>query len=274
MTEDESQAKKELIAGVFGRAAPAYDRTGPRFFTHFGQRLVAHARIPLGARVLDIAAGRGAVLFPAAAQVGPAGRVIGIDLAGPMVEETAAEITQRGLKNAEIRQMDAEALAFPDVSFDRVLCGFALFFFPKLHKALSEFHRVLKPGGILAATTWGTSDERWAWVPELLKTYQLPVELGTQDLDKPADLEAAFRGAGFADVRVVAEEADFVYEDEEEWWATRWSHGSRATLERMSAVALEKFKGDVFRRMQPLKQPDGFHVLLRVLYALGIRPRR
>jgi hypothetical protein len=48
-----------------------YDRVGPRFFSHFGRRLVALAQIPSGAHVLDVATGRGAVLFPAAECVGP-----------------------------------------------------------------------------------------------------------------------------------------------------------------------------------------------------------
>ena len=45
-----------------------------------------------GADVLDVAAGRGAVLFAAADQVGPEGLVVGIDLAENMVRETTAEI--------------------------------------------------------------------------------------------------------------------------------------------------------------------------------------
>jgi len=54
------------------------------------------------------------------------------------------EISQRGLANAQIRQMDAEHLDFPESSFEVVLCGFALFFFPQLDRALAEFGRVLK----------------------------------------------------------------------------------------------------------------------------------
>ncbi len=77
---DKKRADKDLIAAIFGRAAPTYDRVGPRFFTYFGSRLVDIAHIPVGAKVLDVASGRGAVLFPAVARVGAAGSVIGIDL--------------------------------------------------------------------------------------------------------------------------------------------------------------------------------------------------
>ncbi len=104
--------------------------------------------------------------------------------------------------------------------------------------------------------------------------YQEPVQLSTQDLDKPLEIEATIRRAGFVDIQVIAEEAEFVYKDEDEWWATRWSHGARASLERMGPKTIEKCKADLFARMQPLKQPDGFHVLLRVFYVIGSKPDR
>ncbi len=269
---DKGQAGKKLIAGVFGRAAPTYDQVGPRFFTHFGRRLVAVAQIPVGATVLDVATGRGAVLFPAVAQVEALGSVVGIDLSEPMLRDVAAEIRRRGLPNATIQGMDAEQLAFQDASFDRVLCGFALFFFPDLDRALGEFFRVLKPGGLLAASTWGPMDDRWSWVSGVLKTYQEPVQLTSQNLDNPLETQAIVHRAGFDAVQVIPEEGEFVYQTEEEWWAARWSYSSRASLERMSPQTLEKYKADLFARMQPLKQPDGFHVKLRVFYVVGSKP--
>ena len=100
--------KKQRVAGVFGRSAETYDRVGPSMFVPVGRRLVALAQLPAGATVLDVATGRGAVLFAAAEQVGPQGRVIGIDLAEAMVQETATDIRRQGLANAAVRPMDAE----------------------------------------------------------------------------------------------------------------------------------------------------------------------
>ncbi|MBI2246656.1 MAG: methyltransferase domain-containing protein [Armatimonadetes bacterium] len=268
---DLDRSKKNLIAGVFGRAAPAYDRVGPRFFTFFGRLLAKHAGLRPGEHVLDVATGRGAVLFEAAARVGMKGHVVGVDLSEAMVAESARELTRQRLSNAEVRVMDAEHLTFPDASFDAVLCGFALFFFPRVERALREFHRVLRPGGRLAVSTWGGTDPKWSWVREVLKAYMTPVDLSTKALDTASELEAAVRGAGFARVQVVEENAEFVYADEEEWWATQWSHGSRASLERLDPTAVERFKQDVFKRMQPLKALDGYHRRFRVLYGLGVR---
>ena len=149
--EEEVPGKARLVAEQFGKAAESYDRTP--YFPLCGRRLVELAEISEGAHALDVATGTGAVLFPAASLVGPRGRVVGIDIAGPMVAATNSEIVRRHVQNAEARQMDAIALGFPSGSFDCVLCGFALFFIPELARALSEFHRVLRLGGRLAVST-------------------------------------------------------------------------------------------------------------------------
>src|SRR5690348_6260576 len=96
--------RKRYIAAAYGRLAPDYDRIGPRLYSYFGRCLVEFAPILPGTEVLDVAAGRGAVLFPAAERVGERGRVIGIDLTEAMVQHTAAELHQRGLQQAEMRR--------------------------------------------------------------------------------------------------------------------------------------------------------------------------
>lgn len=112
----------------FNAAAADYDN-GPGCFAHFGRRLVAAADIKPGQRVLDVASGRGAVLFPAAEAVGPTGQIVGIDLADNMARATNAEAVRRGLR-AKVAVGDAEHLEFLDATFDRVLCGFGIMFFP------------------------------------------------------------------------------------------------------------------------------------------------
>ncbi len=158
---------KERIAGVFSRAAATYDQIGPRFFSHFGRRLVELAHIPGGAAVLDVACGRGAALLPAAEQVGRRGRVVGVDIAADMVSRTSAEVKRAGLGNVDIFEMDAEHLEFPDAAFDYVLCGLSLFFFPDLSRALGEFHRVLRDGGRLGITTFSQDNEFSDWIKRM-----------------------------------------------------------------------------------------------------------
>jgi ubiquinone/menaquinone biosynthesis C-methylase UbiE len=154
--------RKQKVSGTFSQVAVTYGQVGPRFFSHFGCRLVTLAQISSGAHVLDVATGRGAVLFPAAACVGPRGHVVGIDLAEAMVSETAQELTSLGVPNAAVLHMDAEDLQFADAVFDRVLCGFAIFFFAQPYRTLSEFRRVLKPDGRIGMTTFAEAfDAQW-----------------------------------------------------------------------------------------------------------------
>ena len=71
---------KEIVGGAFSAAADTYDQV-VGFFAPFGRALVAAADPDRGARVLDIACGRGAFLYPALDAVGPDGSVLGIELA-------------------------------------------------------------------------------------------------------------------------------------------------------------------------------------------------
>jgi ubiquinone/menaquinone biosynthesis C-methylase UbiE len=158
------RATKASIAGVFGRAAPTYERAGPRFFGDVAGRLVALADLPAGARVLDVATGTGAALFEAARRVGPTGTVVGLDLAEPMVAEARRRGREARVADPAVLVMDAERLGFRAGVFDAVLCASALYLLPRPEQALRGFARVLRPGGRLAVAVFGADlDERWSW---------------------------------------------------------------------------------------------------------------
>jgi ubiquinone/menaquinone biosynthesis C-methylase UbiE len=287
---DEEKAQKEQrkqgIAGLFGRAAPTYDSVGPRFFSQFGRRLVELAQLHPGASVLDVATGRGAVLFPAAQQVGSQGHVMGIDLAEGMVKETAEAARQQGQQNVEVRQMDGENLAFEDGVFDVVFCGFGIFFFPELDRALSGFKRILKPGGQIAVTTWGRDDERWSWLGELGKKYMQhmppPIQawMAAQAVrapqapvfNTPDGLQTILSSAGFTNIRVTAEEVEVTYADEQEWLAVEMSHGRRFVYEALPETIVEQYKADAFEHLRAIKRSDGIPHALDVLYTLAEKP--
>lgn len=254
------QSKKDALRGVFTRSASSYEQI--RYFPIYGQWLVDTAHIHEGATVLDVACGRGAVLFPATQRVGATGKVIGIDLADGMARETDLEIKQRGLTQAEARQMDAENLDFPVSFFDFVVCGFSLQFFPHLDRALGEFRRVLKPGGRIAVTTWGDDDPRWNWFDDLRIAYGAVLKLGSQSLDSPEEIQKWFSNAGLNDIQVTKKDLDMVYRDEEEWWNVEWSISVRASLEKLTPEKFKEFKAECFARIQSQREADGFHMRL------------
>jgi len=281
----EAIERKQAVAGVFHRASSTYDHVGPSFFSHFGRKLVEHAALPRNARVLDVATGRGAVLFPTAEAGAPKGSVVGIDFAEGMAKETRREAAQRGLSNVDVRQMDAEHLDFPDSSFDAILCGFALFFFPQLERALAEFKRTLKPGGRIAVTTWGDKfDKEWEWFDKLIEKYlppksqedQTPDSSDEPNFSSPGGMEKIIKMAGFTDIHVLSEIADFTYGTSEEWWESLWSHGGRAPLERIEKTggleALVQFKAECLTEVAARKGPRGFQQTFHVLYTLAAKP--
>lgn len=296
---DDVKAIKNRWAGVYSRGAPTYG--GVQFFARGGRRLVALAEIPSGARVLDVGTGRGANLFPASEQVGSDGRITGVDLADGMVQETGAEIQRRRIKNADVHRMDAEHLAFMNASFDRLLCGFVLYFLPRVHLAFTEFARVLKPGGVLAITgpdpaardrvdvspVWDLlptyaqksdrlrrvqADNRDLWERVQRKSWSERQAAGALSFPRARDLEEVLEQTGFVDVKVVTEEAEIVATDEEEWWTWQWSHMPRSMLEQMEPEVLRQFKDAVFEKLQPRKQPDGIHQRVCYLFTLATIP--
>ena len=275
MNADENDPKTR-VAAFYSRVATTYDQIGPTVFTTFGQRIVERAAIQPGARVLDVAAGRGANLFAAADKVGSTGEVVGIDIAPAMVQETQTLIEQRGLQNVSMQLMDAEQLTFADNSFDHVLCNFAIFFFPQLQQALTGFCRVLKPQGTLAVTLPAGGDARWRWYNELINMYytryQIPLPPLAAGAQSPMDVTAfteQLKQAGFTAIQSTVEEAEFIYSDEEEWWKAKWTHGERYPLENMPAEMLKKFRVEVLERMQELKQPAGYHEKWRIHCVIG-----
>jgi ubiquinone/menaquinone biosynthesis C-methylase UbiE len=260
---------QQTVAAIFDRAAATYDQVGPPFFAHFGRRLVELARLAPGERVLDIATGRGAVLFPASEAVGPAGQVTGIDLAPAMVAATQAAATARGSANITLQPMDATALAFDDATFDAVVCGFAVFLLPDPRAALQEWQRVLQPGGRLVLSTWiSPFGPEFAWFEPLQHTVLPPLTApacgGAEPpvFDTTEGLTALLARAGFTTITVNIETARFVYADEETWWASLWSHGIRGWLEAVErergAEALQRFKEAAFVQLRAGRQPDGF----------------
>jgi SAM-dependent methyltransferase len=267
---DDALTRKADTAARFNRLATDFDPQGA--FAHFGQRLVDVVRIEPGQRVLDVATGRGAVLFPAIDRVGTTGDAVGVDLADGMVQ-AANEAAERRGWGQRVRAMDAEQLEFPDAAFDRVLCGFGVMFFPHLDQALSEFRRVLKPGGRLGVSTWRVG------LPEDLRSVLGELGLLVESNDRrppgwiaePNDLERALVDAGFTDVQVMADSLTSVYTDVDEYLNSIRGMGPRRIVDALDATQIERARAALAERFRAYEQPDGIHVVATAL--LGVASR-
>ena len=102
-----------------------------------------------GENVLDVGCGAGFDAFVAAGQVGPGGRVTGIDMTPEMVARAQGTAGALGLRHVEFRQAFAEVLPAGDGWADVVISNGAINLCPDKHAMFAEIRRVLRPGGAL-----------------------------------------------------------------------------------------------------------------------------
>jgi ubiquinone/menaquinone biosynthesis C-methylase UbiE len=128
----------------------------PLIFEPYAQDLARRVAARPHARVLEIAAGTGAVTRQLASVLSPQASIVATDLNRPMLDLAAAIGTHRPV---EWREADAMRLPFDEESFDAVVCQFGVMFFPDKPKAFAEARRVLKPGGTLLFSVWDRIEE-------------------------------------------------------------------------------------------------------------------
>lgn len=263
-------AAKAMVAEVFSSVAPSYDQVID-FFGPFGRALVAAADPPRGAEVLDVASGRGACLFAALDAVGPAGSVQGIDLAPGMVEALAAEIEARAITNATVRVGDAEAIDLPDASVDVVTAGFMIFFAPDPDQVLREFSRVLRPGGVVALSTFD-GDVPSKWLRTIGEELFGPSDPRASDeYDMVAVLEPALARAGFVDLMGTDVHEPLTFADLGE--VERWhrSHFARLMLDALDDAQLAVYRQRMAEHLEPTRTARGYHLVQRARCTVGRR---
>jgi len=105
------------------------------------------AELRAGETVADLGSGGGLDVLLAARQVGPTGRVIGVDMTPEMLARARANAERLGLANVEFRQGLIEALPVADSSVDVILSNCVINLAPDKGAVFKEAFRVLKPGG-------------------------------------------------------------------------------------------------------------------------------
>lgn len=217
----------------------------PAMFAPWAPLLLAHSGIAPGEHVLDVACGTGVVALAAFDRVGPAGRVVGLDINAAMLA-AAGGVTPASAASIEWISGNALAMPFAEATFDVVLCQHGLQQIPDRAAALHEMHRVLKPGGRAAVLVWteiehnpamhalATALERHI-SPEAGRNRRNPFSLSDPD-DLHALLTAAFTSVSVTIASAIAQfpsPEDFVTY---QLAATPFSTLSPPTDEQMRAV--------------------------------------
>lgn len=205
------------------RAAAAYERhLVPRFMAPGAEALVGLAGLRPGERVLDVACATGSVARRAAPEVGPAGRVVGLDLNAGML--AVARDAAAGLRPPiEWLQVDATAMPLPDAAFDAVISHLGLMFFGDPWGALREMHRVLEVGGRLVLTACRPLQYSPGYVAfaDVLDRHVGPEAGAAMRSPFPAwelpELRDLVTSAGFDEVRVFISIAEVRWPSAAEW---------------------------------------------------------
>ena len=185
-------------------AANAYEKLFvPALFQEWVPRLVAAAQLQPGQRVLDVACGTGVLAREAAVRVGAVGSVTGLDPNPGMLT-----VARRLAPGVEWQEGAAEALPYPDRSFDAVVSQFGLMYFTDRRQALREMLRVLRPGGHLAVAVWDSLDNTPAYAAEMALLERVVGQRAADALRAPfvlgeqKELAALFASAGVASVAI------------------------------------------------------------------------
>jgi hypothetical protein len=151
-------------ARTYTAAADHYLRPALGFWDRWGAATVARLQLSSGDAVLDVCCGAGASALPAARAVGPAGNVLGLDLAQPLLALARQRATNLGLTNAAFRECDATASGLQSSSFDAVVCVFGVFFAADMPAFVAEMWRLVRqspPGAPTGANRQQASSGAW-----------------------------------------------------------------------------------------------------------------
>ena len=234
---------------MFDRAAASYGRVGPDFCSGLGALLVERTMVPIGARMIDVGSGTGAVSLAASPRLGPTGSVLAVDLAPEMLAQLRYRLDGHMSTPFTTAVMDAGFLGVRSSTFDVALSGIALQSMPDPQAAVSEMCRVLRSGGSFGASVstgwWWEEDPRWQWHATLLD------ELGVTIGEAPPSsgeyfLKELLSYMPLSGVTQSHHVLEFEFEDADTFWTWCWSHGWRGVMERLTTDQLEGYRKGVF----------------------------
>ena len=254
---------KDMVDRFAGSVPASYDRLMvPLLFRPYAEELARRVRALAPRRVLETAAGTGAVT-EALHEAMTEALIVATDLNQPMLDVAAQRVRS---PNVQFQAADAQDLPFDDNSFDLVACQFGAMFFPDKVRGHSEARRVLRDGGVYLLAIWDRIDRNAAsdaaqqslidLFPDEPPLFMREGPFGYHD---PSRIEHDLREAGFEQIAIDTVELTSRSPSSTEA-ATALCYGTPmgAEIEDFGPGALDEAFERVKSALREFDGPDGF----------------
>ncbi|SDP86863.1 Methyltransferase domain-containing protein [Phyllobacterium sp. YR620] len=202
--------------------AAGYEQLMGRWSQKLALQFIDFAGLADGEKILDVGCGTGSLTF-ALARNPNLSEIAAIDFSEVFVAEANRRNTDPRI---HIQQADACALPFKDAAFDRAMALLVLHFVPETAKAVTEMRRVVRPGGVVAATVW----DHLGGMPGMRMMIDTVAALSDsgrqlrsrycfQPMMQPGELKQTFVEQGLVDVTETELMIRMDYRDFDDYWA-------------------------------------------------------
>lgn len=233
---------------TFAVSGELYDRFMGRYSRRLAPAFADFAGIGSTGHVLDVGCGAGALTGELAARLGPAS-VAAADPSEPLVEACRASIP-----DADVRLAPAEALPWPDASFDAALSQRVVNFMADADAGVAEMRRVVVAGGAVGACTWeyeGMRMLRTFWQAATVVRPDAPDESRVMRFQGAEALDALWRETGLREVETAPLDVAVEYEDFDDFWLP-FGNGVGPAGEYLASLdpeAQAQVRDECFRRL-------------------------
>ena len=193
----------EQVQRAYNRRGWLYSKTVAEMERSYHLEAMQQAGIQPGEKLLEVAVGPGLTLVELTQRVGSETPIYGVDLSTGMLDLTRQRMLANGRQNFILKQADSRALPFEDNTFDLLYNAYMLDLIPERDMAhiLTEFKRVLRPGGRLLLLNMSKADQAPTTREYLYSRLPAWLTLYVMGGCRPVLMEKPVTAAGFENVR-------------------------------------------------------------------------